>query len=143
MHVVLLKREILKFRDNQARELVKTAGFWSGFPRGIFFTNSVCLKPRHLLWFKTFKTVLEGVGPNSSAGAFLFSICIPGFPSPTRQERFICVDGDNVWGFKVTVPLFQLGTWDTKHLEVPACTEIRLLVRNKEKLPIKIRGRMG
>lgn len=42
--------------------------------------------------------------------------------------------------FKVTIPPSQLGTWDTKHLEVPACTEIRLLVGNEEKLPIKIRG---
>lgn len=80
---------------------MNTTGFWSGFPRGIFFTNSVCLKPRHLLWFKTFKAVLEGVGPNSSAGVLLVSVCIPGFPPLSRQERFICADRDNVWTLKL------------------------------------------
>lgn len=55
-------------------------------------------------------------------------------------DVFICIDGDNVCLLKFSIPRLQLGNWGSKHLEVPACTEVRLTVGNEESLPIKIRG---
>lgn len=99
--------------DNQDREFVNSADFWSGFPHGISLQIHSGLNFNiSLSVLKTLKTILGGVGPNSSAGVPLLSTCSPGFQSPSRQGRFLfaLIGTMCVCALKFPYLCFSLGT---------------------------------